>query len=295
MRPEKTTTKEKSGASSRKFPKKWASPHLMIGSFLIILVLIASVSSFIVTPYEPSSMNIRDRLLPPSRSHWFGTDQYGRDVFSRVVTGSRNSLYVGLLAVSMGIILGVPAGSLSAYLGGEGGSAIMRVMDVFYGFPPVITAVLITSIFGPGLTNSMIAIGLFNIPIFARITRGSFLSIKERGFVEAARATGRSEFTVVSRHILPNISSPILVQATTQFALAILAEAALSYLGLGIQPPHPSWGLMLKQAQTFMSRSPWPAIFPGISIVLTVLGFNLVGDGLRDLLDPRLSRSPGKG
>lgn len=281
--------KGKESTKPRKYPKKWASPHLIIGSLLITLVLVASVSSFIVTPYEPSSMNIRNRLLPPSRAHWFGTDQYGRDVFSRVVTGSRNSLYVGLLAVSIGIILGVPAGSLSAYAGGEADSAIMRVMDVLYGFPPVITAVLITSIFGPGLTNSMLAIGLFNIPIFARITRGSFLSVKERHFVEAARATGRSEFTIVSRHILPNIGSPILVQATTQFALAILAEAALSYLGLGIQPPHPSWGLMLKQAQTFMSRSPWPAVFPGISIVLTVLGFNLAGDGLRDLLDPQTS------
>ncbi|MFW6071450.1 MAG: ABC transporter permease [Candidatus Bipolaricaulota bacterium] len=250
--------------------------------------------SFIATPYVPSRMNIGDRLLPPSSSHWFGTDQYGRDVFSRVIAGSRNSLYVGLLAVFMGIGLGVPVGSLSAYTGGGIDSTLMRAMDVLYGFPPVITAVLITSLFGPGLINSMIAIGLFNVPIFARISRGNFLSTKESNFVEAARATGRSELTVVTRHILPNISSPILVQATTQFALAILAEAALSYLGLGIQPPHPSWGLMLKQAQTFMGLSPWPAIFPGLSIVLTVLGFNLVGDGLRDLLDPRLSRSAVK-
>lgn len=282
------------GESPRKYSRKWASPHLILGGLLIGLVLVATIMSFIATPYVPSRMNIGDRLLPPSSSHWFGTDQYGRDVFSRVIAGSRNSLYVGLLAVFLGIGLGVPVGSLSAYTGGGIDSTLMRAMDVLYGFPPVITAVLITSLFGPGLINSMIAIGLFNVPIFARISRGNFLSTKESNFVEAARATGRSELTVVTRHILPNISSPILVQATTQFALAILAEAALSYLGLGIQPPHPSWGLMLKQAQTFMGLSPWPAIFPGLSIVLTVLGFNLVGDGLRDLLDPRLSRSAVK-
>lgn len=272
-----------------KYPGKPSYPSLFIGGILVFLVLFTAGASFFATPYSPSRMNIADRLSPPSRTHWFGTDQYGRDVFSRVITGSRNSLYVGLLAVSIGIIFGVPAGSVSAYFGGDLDSAIMRVMDVFYGFPPVITAVLITSVFGPGLTNSTLAIGIFNVPIFARLTRGNFLSLKERQFVEAARASGRSELNVVIRHVLPNLSSPIIVQATTQFALAVLAEAALSYLGLGIQPPHPSWGLMLKQAQTFMRLSPWPAIFPGLSIVITVLGFNLAGDGLRDLLDPRSS------
>ncbi len=272
-----------------KYPGKPGYPSLFIGGILVLLVLFTAGASFFTTPYSPSRMNIADRLSPPSRTHWFGTDQYGRDVFSRVITGSRNSLYVGLLAVSIGIILGVPAGSLSAYFGGNLDSAIMRTMDVLYGFPPVITAVLITSVFGPGLTNSTLAIGIFNIPIFARLTRGNFLSLKERQFVEAARASGRSELDVVIKHVLPNLSSPIIVQATTQFALAVLAEAALSYLGLGIQPPHPSWGLMLKQAQTFIRLSPWPAIFPGLSIVITVLGFNLAGDGLRDLLDPRSS------
>ncbi len=279
--------KKKRNSDSWKPLRKPSYPSLFIGGILVFLVLFTAVTSFFATPYNPSKMNIPDRLSPPSRAHWFGTDQYGRDVFSRVITGSRNSLFVGLLAVSIGIVFGVPAGSLSAYFGGNLDSAIMRAMDVFYGFPPVITAVLITSVFGPSLTNSTLAIGIFNIPIFARLTRGNFLSVKERQFVEAARASGRSEFEVVFRHVLPNVSSPIIVQTTTQFALAVLAEAALSYLGLGIQPPHPSWGLMLKQAQTFMRLSPWPAIFPGLSIVITVLGFNLAGDGLRDLLDPR--------
>jgi len=279
--------KDKTSLDTGNHTGKPSYPSLLIGGILVFVVLFTATASFFITPYNPSRMNIPDRLAPPSRAHWFGTDQYGRDVFSRVIVGSRSSLYVGLLAVSIGIVFGVPAGSLSAYFGGNLDSAISRAMDVFYGFPPVITAVLITSVLGPGLTNSTLAIGIFNIPIFARLTRGNFLSVKERQFVEAARASGRSEFEVVLRHVLPNVSSPIIVQATTQFALAVLAEAALSYLGLGIQPPHPSWGLMLKQAQTFMRLSPWPAIFPGLSIVITVLGFNLAGDGLRDLLDPR--------
>ena len=269
------------------FPKKWGTPHLLVGGVIILLVLVTFISSYFLTPYAPSKMNIGNRLLAPSLNHPFGTDQYGRDVLSRVMVGSRSSFAVGLIAVGIGVAIGVPAGSLAAFLGRWVDTTVMRFIDALYGFPPVITAVLITSLLGPGLVNSMIAIGLFNIPIFARLTRGNFLSLKERQFVEAARASGRSDISIIARHVLPNLSSPIIVQASTQFALAILAEAALSYLGLGIQPPHPSWGLMLKQAQSFMGLSPWPAIFPGIAIVLTVLGFNLVGDGLRDILDPK--------
>ncbi|MFW6005962.1 MAG: ABC transporter permease [Candidatus Bipolaricaulota bacterium] len=272
------------------YPKKWATPHLLVGGAIILLVLATFVSSYFLTPYPPASMDIGRRLLPPSLNHPFGTDQFGRDVLSRVMVGSRNSFSVGVIAVGIGIAIGVPAGSLAASFGRFIDTTVTRLIDALYGFPPVITAVLITSLFGPGLVNSMIAIGLFNIPIFARLTRGNFLSIKERQFVEAAKASGRSDFSIIARHVLPNISSTILVQASTQFALAILAEAALSYLGLGIQPPNPSWGLMLKQAQSFMGLSPWPAIFPGLAIVVTVLGFNLAGDGLRDLLDPRLAR-----
>ncbi|MBS3788688.1 ABC transporter permease [Candidatus Bipolaricaulota bacterium] len=262
----------------------------MVGGTIIILVLVTSISSYFLTPYPPSRMDISNRLLPPTWNHPFGTDHYGRDVLSRVMVGSRNSFAVGLIAVGIGIALGVPAGSMAAFFGGWTDTSLMRIIDALYGFPPVITAVLITSLLGPSLRNSMIAIGLFNIPIFARLTRGNFLSVKESQFVEAAKASGRSNFSIISRHVLPNIGSSIVVQGSTQFALAILAEAALSYLGLGIQPPHPSWGLMLKQAQSFMGLSPWPAIFPGFAIVVTVLGFNLAGDGLRDYLDPRLTR-----
>lgn len=272
------------------FPRKWATPHLLVGGIIIVLVLATFASSYFLTPYPPSRMDIGNRLLPPSRNHPFGTDQYGRDVLSRVMVGSRNSFAVGLIALGIGIVIGVPAGSVAAFFGRWTDTSVMRIIDALYGFPPVITAVLITSLLGPGLVNSMIAIGLFNIPIFARLTRGNFLSLKERQFVEAAKASGRSDLSIIARHVLPNLSSPIVVQASTQFALAILAEAALSYLGLGVQPPHPSWGLMLKQAQSFMDLSPWPAVFPGLAIVVTVLGFNLAGDGLRDLLDPRLTR-----
>ncbi len=279
----------KAGFPPVKFPERWATIHILVGGTIVLLVLFATLGSFFFTPYDPAPMNIDQRLLPPSPAHLFGTDQYGRDVLSRVMVGAKNSFLVGFMAVSIGIIFGLPAGSVSAFFGGWVDSAVSRFIDILYGFPPVITAILITSTLGPSLTNAMIAIGLFNIPIFARITRGNFLTIRERQFVEAARASGRSDFSIIIFHILPNLSSPIVVQATTQFALAILAEAALSYLGLGIQPPHPSWGLMLKQAQSFMALSPWPAIFPGLSIILTVLGFNLVGDGLRDLLDPRVS------
>jgi len=274
------------------YPKSWATPHILIGGTIILLMLATFIGSYFITPYPPSSMNIGDRLLAPSWRHPFGTDQYGRDVLSRVMVGSRSSFVVGLIAVGIGIGLGLPAGSLAAFFGRWVDTPLMRFLDILYGFPPVITAVLITSLLGPGLANSMIAIGLFNIPIFARLTRGNFMSVKERQFVEAARASGRTDLSVIIRHVLPNISSPIIVQASTQFALAILAEAALSYLGLGVQPPHPSWGLMLKQAQSFMSLSPWPAIFPGLAIVLTVLGFNIAGDGLRDLLDPKLTWTP---
>lgn len=241
-----------------------------------------------LAPYDPLKMDIGSRLAPPSFAHLLGTDQYGRDLFTRIVRGAGSSLLVGIIAVGIGLGFGVCLGSLAAFWEGLGDELLMRVVDVLYGFPPLLTAILITTILGPSLANSMIAIGIFNIPIFARLTRGSFLSLKERGFVEAARAMGKGELKIVGRHILPNMISPLIIQATTQFSLAILAGAALSYLGLGTQPPHPSWGLMLKQAQTFIPLTPWPAIFPGISIVIAVLGLNLIGDGLRDVLDPRL-------
>ena len=234
-------------------------------------------------------MNIRHRLEGPSQAHWLGTDHYGRDVFSRIMQGAVNSIVVGLVAVSIGMSIGVLLGSLAGYYRGILDEVVMRVSDLLYGFPAVLSAILITSVFGPGIVNSMVAIGIFYVPIFARLTRASSLSVWELDYITAARAAGRSDFSTTFRHVLPNILAPLIVQGTVQFAVAILAEAGLSYLGLGTQPPKASWGQMLQEAQTFMGSSPGLAIFPGLAIGLAVLGFNLLGDGLRDTLDPKMT------
>jgi len=260
-----------------------------IGLTLVGLVVFTAIVSLFYTPYEPNEMEISVRLQGPSWAHPLGTDQYGRDLLSRVMRGAVNSITVGFIAVGIGMSLGILLGMLAGYYGRWLDETTMRMMDVIYGFPAVLSAILITSILGPGIKNSIIAIGIYNIPIFARLTRGNFLTLKERDYVIAAKAIGRSGLGIIRRHILPNALSPLIVQATISFAVAILAEAGLSYLGLGTQPPHPSWGSMLKDAQTFMTRSIWPAIFPGLAIAVAVLGFNLLGDGLRDLLDPWLA------
>lgn len=264
--------------------------NFTLGFLITLLLLFTAILSLIYTPYDPNRMNLSKRFLPPNSEHWLGTDQYGRDILSRVMRGAVNSIVVGLVAVSIGMSFGVFLGSLAAFYRKWVDEIIMRISDVLYGFPAVLSAILITSIFGPGVVNSMIAIGIFNIPIFARLTRATSLSIWERDYVTAARAIGRRNAGIVWNYILPNILSALIVQGTVQFAIAILAEAGLSYLGLGTQPPHPSWGRMLNEAQTFMGTSPYLAIFPGCAIALTVLGLNLLGDGLRDMIDPKLSR-----
>jgi peptide/nickel transport system permease protein len=264
--------------------------NFTIGFFITLAILLTALLSLVFTPYDPNRMSLTERFQAPSRVHWLGTDQYGRDILSRVMKGSINSIVVGLVAVSIGMSFGILLGSLAAFYRRWMDEVIMRVADVLYGFPAVLSAILITSILGPGATNSMIAIGIFNIPIFARLTRATSLSIWERDFVASARAVGRTEAGIIQKYILPNILSSLVVQGTVQFAIAILAEAGLSYLGLGTQPPHASWGRMLNEAQTFMGTSAYLAIFPGCAIALAVLGFNLLGDGLRDMLDPKLSR-----
>jgi peptide/nickel transport system permease protein len=265
--------------------------NLLIGGGLVLAILGAAGLSFFYTPYDPNRMDLPLRFQAPGPSHLLGTDQYGRDILSRVMKGAVNSLVVGWVAVGIGLGFGLLLGSLAAFWGGWKGEGVMRLADVLYGFPAVLSAILITSILGPGIVNSMVAIGIFNIPIFTRLTRGASLSLWRRDFVTSARAIGRSNGAIIWSTILPNILSPLIVQGTVQFSIAILAEAALSYLGLGTQPPYASWGRMLNEAQTFLEISPWLAIFPGLAIAWAVLGFNLLGDGLRDLLDPKVARA----
>lgn len=259
----------------------------MLGAAITGGILLVAALSLVYTPRDPLQMDIAVRLQPPSGAHPLGTDQFGRDLLSRVMRGAAASLVVGAVSVGIGMGLGVLIGMVGGYVGGWLDEGLMRVVDAVYGFPAVLSALLITAAFGPGIFMSMAAVGVASVPIFARLTRGSVLTLREREFVVAARALGAGGLSVVGRHILPNTLSPLIVQATISFPVAILAEAALSYLGLGTQPPHPSWGLMLRDAQSFLALSPWYALFPGGAIALAVLGFNLLGDGLRDVLDPR--------
>jgi peptide/nickel transport system permease protein len=273
--------------------RRWrrALRHRAFAAGLVITTAIVGTAlcSLVYTPRDPLRMDIAARLQPPSGAHPMGTDQYGRDLLSRVMRGSVASLAVGAVAVGIGMGAGVVLGTAGGWVGGWLDEAAMRVTDAVYGFPAVLSALLVTAVFGPGVLISMVAVGIAYVPVFARLTRANILALREQDFVMAARALGVGDSAIVRRHVLPNTVSPLIVQATISFPLAILAEAALSYLGLGTQPPHPSWGLMLREAQSFLALAPWFAVFPGAAIALAVLGFNLLGDGLRDLLDPRAS------
>jgi peptide/nickel transport system permease protein len=268
----------------------FAHRSLLIGAALTAGLLLTALASLVYTPYDPLGIDIAHRLQGPTGRHWFGTDHYGRDLLSRVMRGATVSMTVGVIAVGIGLGLGVVLGGVAGYAGRWGDEVLMRGMDAIYGFPAILLALLITAVFGPGIVTSMAAIGIVNVPVFARLIRAHFLVLRERDFVVAARAVGASEGEVIWRHLLPHALPPLLVQATISFPNAILAEAGLSYLGLGMQPPHPSWGYMLKEAQPFLRLAPTYAIFPGAAIVLAVLGCNLLGDGLRDVLDPKVSR-----
>ncbi len=264
--------------------------NFAIGFALTGLVLGTALVSFLWTPYSPLAVNVTQRLADASSAHWFGTDHFGRDVFSMILVGSRNSILVGVVAVGIGIAAGVILGLTASAARGWIEDAIMRASDFTFAFPAILSAILITAILGPGMINSMLAIGIFNIPVFAFVTRGAANAIWARDFIMAARAAGKGRVRITLEHVLPNIANVLIVQATIQFALAVLAEAGLSYLGLGTQPPEASWGRMLNEAQSFMFRQPMLAVYPGLAIVITVLGLNLLGDGLRDALDPRLIR-----
>lgn len=265
-------------------------PSFVIGAVLTLALVACALLSFVWTPWSPYEMNIEAKLLPPSAQFWMGTDAFGRDVLSQIMVGARSSIAVGVIAVGIGLVFGVALGLIAAALRGWVEEVIMRMSDFTFAFPAILSAIMMTAVFGPSMVNAIIAIGIFNIPTFARITRASANAIWSREYVMAARACGKNRFSITLQHVLPNILGVLIVQATIQFALAILAEAALSYLGLGTQPPQPSWGRMLSDAQTLMFQAPLLAVFPGVAIALSVLGLNLLGDGLRDLMDPRLSR-----
>ena len=270
----------------------WLSPSFVIGAMLSLTVVALALVSYLWTPYLPTQMAMLKRLQGPSAANWFGTDQFGRDIFSMIMVGARNSLAVGLGAVGIGMVLGTGLGLIAAVRrDGILDNVIMRTADFTHAFPAVLTAIMMTAIAGPGMLNAVVAIGVLNLPYFARLARGAALQVWTQDFIQAARAAGLTSWQITLHHVLPNIAGILVVQVTIQFALAVLAEAGLSYLGLGTQPPNPSWGRMLNEAQTFMATQPWLAIFPGAAIALTVLGFNLLGDGLRDAIDPRLRRS----
>ena len=260
-----------------------------LGLAITALLLATAGLSLVYTPRDPLEMSIAGRLQGPTATHPLGTDQFGRDLLSRVMAGAVTSILVGVVAVGIGMGIGVILGMLSGYSGGWLDEGFMRLMDAVQGFPAILSALLFSAVFRPSVTISMVAIGVAFLPVFARLTRASFLELRDRDFVTAARALGAGDGALVVRHILPNTLSPLIVQGTISFPVAILAEAGLAYLGLGTQPPHPSWGLMLREAQSFLGMNPWFAIFPGGAIALTVLGLNLLGDGLRDLLDPKLA------
>jgi peptide/nickel transport system permease protein len=266
------------------------SRSLTIGTLITVILVAMALISFFWTPYSPTAMNFRDKLQGPSLNHLFGTDNFGRDVFSMIMVGARNSIAVSIIAVLVGAGIGIPLGAFAAARGGMVDGFVMRMTDLAFAFPALLTAVIITAVFGPGAVNAMIAIGIFNIPVFARVTRGASLGLWKREYVQAARCAGRGDVSITLLHVLPNINHVLIVQATIQFALAIVAEAGLSYVGLGTQPPMPSWGKMLNDAQTFIYDAPWLAIFPGLAITFAVLGLNMLGDGLRDVLDPRVRR-----
>lgn len=260
---------------------------LVIGGALSLAFLAMALASFVFTPYDPLAIETAAKFSAPSTAHLLGTDQYGRDVLSQIMVGARNSIAVALLAVGIGAGVGVPLGLLASIARGLFDEVISRTNDLVFAFPALLLAILFTAAFGPGIFNAIVAIGIYNVPVFARLVRGAAIQIWPRNFILAARTAGRGPLQIAAVHVLPNIANLLIVQCTIQFSLGILAEAGLSYVGLGAPPPSPSWGRMLAESQTLVALAPWLAIFPGLAIFLSVLGLNLLGDGLRDRLDPR--------
>ena len=262
-------------------PIPWA------GIVLIGVFVIAAALSFIWTPYDVTALNIADRLAPPSFSHLMGANHLGRDVFSMIMVGARTSIAVSFFAVGIGVVIGAPLGLAAAAFRGPLDDALMRLADIIFAFPAIMIAILIAAVFGPSAMNAVIAIGVFNIPVFARLVRGAALPLWTRAFVLSAKTSGKGRLRISVEHILPNVLHLLIVQATIQLSIGVLAESGLAYVGLGAQPPAPSWGRMLAESQTMVAFAPWLTVFPGLAIFSFVLGLNLIGDDLRRRLDPR--------
>jgi len=264
-----------------------ARPSAMVGLGVVVFFVLLAIFAPWIAPYDPIATSWSAIRKAPSAAHWFGTDEIGRDVLSRVIFGAQASLLAGVVSVGIALVLGVPIGLLAGYAGRWPDALISRMTDAMLATPFLILAIALAAFLGPSLTNAMIAIGISATPIFIRLTRASVLSIKVEDYVEAARAVGNSHVRIAVRHVLPNVLPPLIVQATLTIAAAVIAEASLSFLGLGQQPPEPSWGSMLNTAKNYVENAPWMAVWPGLSIFALVLSFNLLGDGLRDALDPR--------
>ena len=263
------------------------NPIGRIGAVLILLLVLIALAAPLLAPYDPVAQ-IAQRHMSPGVPYYLGSDDFGRDILSRVIFGTRISLYVGVVSVGIALAIGGTLGLLAGYFGGLPDMLLMRLVDVLFSIPSLVLAIAITGILQPSLTNAMIAIGIVYAPTFARVARGPVLSVKQHEYIQAARTVGADHARILLRHVLPNVTAPIIVQVTLSFSTAILAEATLSFIGLGTQPPTPSWGTMLQAGRKFMEAYPWEAIFPGVAIMLAVLSFNLLGDGLRDALDPRM-------
>jgi peptide/nickel transport system permease protein len=263
----------------------------MLGLICLALICLAAALAPWIAPYDPVQIKLAAKLKPPSFEHWMGTDHFGRDVFSRLLYGGRTSLSVGLLVVGFAFVMGVPLGLASGYFGGRTDNLLMRLVDAFLTFPPLLLAVALVGLLGPDIQNVMLALGLVQAPVLARMVRGSTLSVREEVYVTAARALGAGPGRIVLSHLLRNVMSPIVVQLTIVFAAAVVAEASLSFLGFGTQPPQPSWGRDMSEARRFLGDAPWTFLAPTVAIMLCVLSINFMGDGLRDALDPRAWRT----
>jgi peptide/nickel transport system permease protein len=259
----------------------------VVGLVVLAVLVVAALLGERLAPHSPFTTDIPNRLQPPSGTHPFGTDQVGRDVLSRVIVATRVSLQVGFIAVGISLTAGVVIGLVAGYYGRLVDAVLMRAMDMLFAFPAILLAIAILAVLGPGIRNAMVAIGIVYTPIFARVTRGSVLSVREEVYVRAARSLGASDLRLIARHVLPNVTGPIIVQTSISLAFAILSEAALSFLGLGVQAPDPAWGRMLAEGRGFIQTAWWVGVFPGLGIVATVMAFNFLGDGLRDALDPK--------